>query len=290
MIYSNVTVAPLKWLKGVTDSGPVVIRTAGGQVGDIGMSVLPEVSFEKGESVTVYLKLGDGGVFSVIGGPAGRVTTHSLFGSAYLGFGDPSGNAQGYKYDGLKWGTDTVSYYINQNGTPDATNEFAAVTAAFQTWENDAGSVIDFNYLGTTGLGINLWDGVNVVAWVAHLPCSPTPCDEGLAATTWRVDPISGNIAEIDLSINDFYVWSDSGEAGKYDIQDAVTHEAGHWLQLAHLTQPGDSEATIWPDVAAGETKKRTLEWGDIAGLRFIYPMTVSATGWFGDSTQGADI
>ena len=54
------------------------------------------------------------------------------------------------------------------------------------------------------------------------------------------------------------------------DYQNIATHEFGHSLGLGH---PGDSctEETMYAYGSSGETKKRTLEAGDIAGVNELY-------------------
>jgi hypothetical protein len=51
------------------------------------------------------------------------------------------------------------------------------------------------------------------------------------------------------------------------DIQSAVTHEFGHVCGLKDISGISNTEQTMYGATAAGETKKRTLESGDIAGL-----------------------
>ena len=63
-----------------------------------------------------------------------------------------------------------------------------------------------------------------------------------------------------------------TGIAGYYDVQDIMTHEAGHWLMLGDLYTKAASEQTMYGYGSTGELKARTLESGDIAGLRKIYP------------------
>lgn len=53
------------------------------------------------------------------------------------------------------------------------------------------------------------------------------------------------------------------------DIQNTMTHEAGHTLGLDH-TQ--DSRATMYATAPLGETSKRTLGQDDINGICAIYP------------------
>ena len=63
------------------------------------------------------------------------------------------------------------------------------------------------------------------------------------------------------------------GDAGKKDVMDEVgvaTHELGHAAGLAH--PPNEcTEETMYAFAELGETKKRTLEEGDIQGIVELY-------------------
>jgi hypothetical protein len=58
------------------------------------------------------------------------------------------------------------------------------------------------------------------------------------------------------------------------DLQSVVTHEAGHFLGLAHPPVP---EATMYATMPVGETKKRTLYSDDVSGVCTIYPAGAAA-------------
>lgn len=61
------------------------------------------------------------------------------------------------------------------------------------------------------------------------------------------------------------------GETGcvRIDVQNTVTHEAGHWLGLDHSS---DQSATMYASAPSGETSKRRLGADDIQGICTIYP------------------
>jgi hypothetical protein len=63
-----------------------------------------------------------------------------------------------------------------------------------------------------------------------------------------------------------------TGVAGRYDVQNIGTHEAGHTFGLGDLYDSTDSEETMYGYGSLAETKKRTLEWGDRAGVAALYP------------------
>lgn len=68
----------------------------------------------------------------------------------------------------------------------------------------------------------------------------------------------------------DTFDWSSGGEAGKMDFENIATHEIGHAFGLGH---PGDTctEETMYAFASNGETKKRDLNSGDIAGINALY-------------------
>ena len=113
-----------------------------------------------------------------------------------------------------------------------------------------------------------------------------------IALTTVSYVESSGEIVDADMELN---AWDGSGPAppGYYftcldppatscglvpgqsnciatDVQNVVTHEAGHVLGLGH--QAGVPTATMYPSAPAGETTKRTLDPDDISGICAIYP------------------
>jgi hypothetical protein len=75
-----------------------------------------------------------------------------------------------------------------------------------------------------------------------------------------------------DIGSNDPDMQVIDGPGYEVDIQNIMTHEAGHWLQLNDLYDEVAAEQTMFGYAEDGELKKRSLESGDIAGVRYIYP------------------
>lgn len=252
-IYTYVKVHVEERLKGTIKDEYVVVKHRGGEVGDIGQWVSDEPCFLLGEKVKVFLKQEETGEFTVIEGRKGKSSLTSPASS-------------GFSYSGIHWDrTDLpVPYYINENCTPE---EVQAVQASFQTWEDDPGSYMDYTYMGTTARG-NESDGYNVVSWQSIDGLGRT-----LALTTYWYDTSTKLMTEFDIVFDKDETWSTTGEPGKYDVQNVGTHEAGHTLVLEDLFDLADSEQTMYGYSAPGETKKKTLEAGDLAGIRHIYPM-----------------
>ncbi|MEM0475834.1 MAG: matrixin family metalloprotease [Candidatus Norongarragalinales archaeon] len=65
--------------------------------------------------------------------------------------------------------------------------------------------------------------------------------------------------------------WSASGEPNKMDFENIATHELGHGVGLNDLYDNKCSEQTMYGYAVEGETKKRSLESGDAAGVKALY-------------------
>ena len=79
-------------------------------------------------------------------------------------------------------------------------------------------------------------------------------------------------ILEFDIEFNDKYTWCIGSKAGKLDVRNTGTHEAGHTLCLLDLYLEENDDMTMYYGTTYMETKKRSLESGDRAGVRYIYP------------------
>ena len=65
--------------------------------------------------------------------------------------------------------------------------------------------------------------------------------------------------------------WSATGEEGKMDFENIATHELGHSVGMADLYDSVCSQETMYGYASEGETNKRSLEAGDIAGVKKLY-------------------
>jgi hypothetical protein len=92
----------------------------------------------------------------------------------------------------------------------------------------------------------------------------------GLTTVTFNAD--TGEIYDADMELNATgknLSTSATVPANGFDLLSVVTHEAGHFLGLAHAT---DASATMFASYKPGTTTLRTLSADDNAGICEIYP------------------
>jgi len=140
-----------------------------------------------------------------------------------------------------------------------------------ETWEGAAGADIfgagssDSSYEANT----SSVDGRNGAEFAAI-------SDAGVIAVTYTWGnfggpPKSRGLVEWDMIFDsDSFAWSTNGAAGTMDFRNISTHELGHAMGLGH---PSGSctEETMYAYASLGETKKRDLNAGDIAGINGLY-------------------
>jgi hypothetical protein len=86
-----------------------------------------------------------------------------------------------------------------------------------------------------------------------------------LALTTVTFDPESGELYNADIEVNTALY--DFADGGQYDLLAVLTHEAGHFLGMAHST---DMNATMYFSYQGVDF--RSLEEDDVFGICSIYP------------------
>ncbi len=190
--------------------------------------------------------------------------------------GGPSGPKEdkgGYKLlrGGVKLG-ETASYSINPAGSgvgEDAT--ISAIVAAFETWDAEVNTELFDNVPMSTDNKGTLRNSENVISW-------DNLKDTNVVAqcTIWFYVNTK-EIIEFDIVFNTQQPWGiddnieDDVLIDAYDIQNIATHESGHTLHLGDLYEGKYSEMTMYGYANMGETKKRSLEWGDQNGVHKLY-------------------
>ncbi|MFH1773651.1 MAG: matrixin family metalloprotease [Methanobacteriota archaeon] len=165
---------------------------------------------------------------------------------------------------GIRWKTFPVPYEVNPEGSGVAAeNVTNAAFLSSEAW--DARVTPDlFDAPALTAAQAADLDGKNTVVW--------SSLDPGIIAVTslWY-NTVTKTIVEFDITLSTNYGWVTDGNADKMDVQNIATHEIGHGAGLGDLYATKDAEQTMYGYSSLEETKKQTLECGDIKGVIKLY-------------------
>jgi hypothetical protein len=161
-----------------------------------------------------------------------------------------------YKLLNYRW-VATAKYYVTARAPPIAV---ATIQASAAVWDSATNAVV-FSYQGTTTRIAGKRDNFNVIDAGIYTP--------GTIGVTY-IWARGSQIIETDTRLNTRYKWSLSGEAGKMDVQNIMTHEFGHWIGLADLYSDTDYWLTMYGYSDNGITYQRTLGLGDTLGTKAV--------------------
>jgi hypothetical protein len=187
----------------------------------------------------------------------------------------------------VRWHDVPVRYYVNDTGsgsvTPPGLRE--ALDRAFGRWQLVESAAIAYEFAGFTSAAPGDEDGRNTIGFLAR-----PELDRVLAATSFLVDDLTGELLESDIFFNTAFPWSTApgGDRGGYDLESIAVHEIGHLSGLGHSalgeTQLGaggrqvlGTASVMFPlAFGPGSIANRELYPDDIAGLSHLYPPATS--------------
>lgn len=183
----------------------------------------------------------------------------------------------------LFWKGACVTYAINEQATTGIPFDAAqkVIDQAFGTWTR--------SLCGNTAakVGMQVYDlGAVECAEVRYNSGSPNqnlivfretswPYNDAantLGLTTVTFNAETGEIYDADMEINATehnLSISEQVPQNGFDLLSVITHEAGHFLGLAHATSPN---ATMFASYRPGTISLRSLATDDVAGLCAMYP------------------
>ncbi|QDU68673.1 IPT/TIG domain-containing protein [Engelhardtia mirabilis] len=169
----------------------------------------------------------------------------------------------------------SVGVTINSAGSDDILDgsHETAVRNAIDAWNVVPGS--GANLIENTNPGSKArtdWaaDDIHLVWFDEAGSSGYFPGSSGVVAITplWFVS--DGRITDADILFNGkTFQFTTSGEPGRFDVQDVVTHELGHFLGLDHS---GHAGAAMFPYVDPTVILHRSLSLDDAYGVRSAYP------------------
>ena len=209
---------------------------------------------------------------------------HSSSNTEYLANSDDPSSPEFGLHAPRGWTQLPIPYKTDPNMSE---QQLGSLQAAIKTWETATGKTL-FRYDGPhasiTGdsfpdLYSSLVDRVNGNYFDAHWKKTGKK-DVVLATTIWNN---SGNsylsIESADIRYNqELYFIADALRTGPIDdreivdMQSLATHELGHWLGLAHMSEEFDSLSIMNPSIMIGEgLSNRSLSVGDVQRIQKIY-------------------
>jgi len=240
------------------------------------------------------------------------------------------------------WGVASVDVVGYPSGLPNMTSDQIsnAMSAAVAAWDktdstNATCSYLKLNFAPAAATAIPpaaARDHLNQIAirtgvWTdicSRLNDGSDDCHQpGELALTTVWSRSCGEIVEADVEVNADvaspmqFMWADldvNMTSGLHDLQNALTHEMGHFIGLDHTCAlgPGASDgevddlgnpvpdcsdatipemqATMYPSSEAGDVTKRTLSPDDHAGLCSIYPLGTTPMSCGGQQSSGCAV
>jgi len=211
----------------------------------------------------------------------------------------------------LRWfGSNCVMIRINSTGSDDISDgsDVSAVKRSLDNWRKATSSCsfLRFQLLEDSPTAAAKFDkdavNENVIVWIEK-DWSHDPQAAALT-TVYFIEKEGaandGQILDADIELNgERFRYATTGAADKTDVENTVTHELGHLMGLDHPCDDGSrvptpkdnagatipscfpafkleawiKEVTMYNFADPGETKKRSPETDDIAGICQTYPI-----------------
>jgi hypothetical protein len=191
----------------------------------------------------------------------------------------------------VHWPTEPITVYVDPSVTELDPEALTAVERAFSAWESVSGtSAPTVTVAAGAADPIGFRAGAANRCTVRYEASGYAPAGNALAVTVLSYED-DGTIVDADIVFNgqanrQFQVLTgaDGGTprgratdaaSNVFDIEEVVTHEAGHFFGLAHNN--ADTSVVMYYETDAETIAKRDLTADDENGLRAIYPEDASS-------------
>lgn len=176
---------------------------------------------------------------------------------------------------GARWKT-TENYVLDTTNNDNLTSSFVATNVELGINEWD--SQVSFDIFGPRNTSLSVdgadtqsTDGKNEIFFGSV--SDPDTIAVTIVWGIFRGPPFGRELVEYDMIFNEVYKFGDAELAPAPELMDFLnifTHEQGHSAGLGH-PDITCTEETMYAFASFNETKKRTLNDGDIAGIKQLY-------------------
>lgn len=180
----------------------------------------------------------------------------------------------------LFWPTACVSYATNRLGTSryDPEDTRAVIRKAFQSWSDvqcPDGTVASMTFMERDPVSCHKAQyntkkpNVNVILFQDSM-WKYKGLDATLAKTSVTYSDDTGEIYDADIEVNSaFNELTITDDNVDTDLQAVITHEAGHFIGLAHSPE---LDAVMYAQYPPHSTSQRYLSPDDVAAICAVYP------------------
>lgn len=271
---------------GIARGSSIAIEGIGGEVGDRGVIFAGLPRPYRQHRYRAHLRRQENGKYRIAGfeeglqdlAPSRQYTRNRTDGS--------NGEGSGHE---LYWDDSffPIPFYLSAPSLRGRTGFGEAIDAGFKAWRDVSETRIDFQPMGCSSSTKNENDGLNHIVLVSQ---NWSFGDSQIIAITRNFyiageSEKSGMILDSDILLNGVnHEFTTTDETGKNDVQNIITHEAGHFLGLGHEITPEDADATMYAKAVPNELKKRELKVNDVLGIRAAYGGAGNKQTWVGSN------
>lgn len=141
-----------------------------------------------------------------------------------------------------------------------------AIAQAAKAWDDATPAALVTSINVGTGTAAVAYNGENAVFFGNY--------SEGdvIAVASYWYNRATKEIVECDIIFDIDFQWGDgASNFALMDLQNIATHELGHFFNLADIYDSSKDYLTMYGYSSDGDTQKRTLEAGDIAGIQKVF-------------------
>ncbi len=165
--------------------------------------------------------------------------------------------------------TDTTVPLVVYTANPEGLSSSfvtAAIEASINTWDSETSATLVNTLTSVDGYGVLGKDDQNSIMFGSYSD------NRAIAVTYAWINRATRQLVEYDILFNTYFTWGDAAvNSALMDLQNIATHELGHGFNLADIYDQSKSALTMYGYSGEGDTAKRTLEPGDITGLRVVF-------------------